>query len=172
MNFTSFSFLLLSVVFINSTQAQSLLQNASTEDLVERLNPSQSKTRSLSRNLVPEEKNKSEKPSVDLVIQFEFGSAKLMNQSKALLDNLAAAMKGDVLIKYSFNIEGHTDSVGLQSYNLKLSNQRAQSVISYLASKGVNKDRLVGIGKGSSIPLLVDTPEASENRRVRIIVNT
>jgi len=164
--------LLFCLSLIDLARAQAPLQNASTEDLIERLNPSQPQTRSLGRNLVPEARNKTEKPAVDLVIQFEFGSAKLMEQSKVLLDNLANAMKGNVLAKYSFDVEGHTDSIGDKSYNLRLSNLRAQSVISYLTSRGVSRDRLIAIGKGSSSPLLAENPEAPENRRVRIVVNT
>ena len=153
--------------------AQAPLENASTEDLVDKLAPRPiQKTRSLSRNLVPESQASVEKPSVDLVIQFEFGSAKLKDESKPLLDNLAMAMQGNVLTKYSFNIEGHTDSIGTQAYNLKLSDQRAQAVIYYLMTKGVSKNRLVGVGKGFSEPLQEGKPDAPENRRVRIIVNT
>jgi outer membrane protein OmpA-like peptidoglycan-associated protein len=164
--------LLICFGLVGSIWAQAPLQNASSEELVEKLNPVQQKTRSLSRNLVPEVPNLAEKPSVDLVIQFEFGSAKLIDQSKILLENLANAMQGDVLTKYSFNVEGHTDSVGSQAYNLKLSKERAQAVVNYLVSRGVGKERLVGVGKGSTQLLLVDRPDAPENRRVRIVVNT
>jgi outer membrane protein OmpA-like peptidoglycan-associated protein len=167
-------FLLVALIsFYGLSFAQAPLQNASTDDLLEKLTPQPAqKTRSLSRNLVPEAQVKAEKPSVDLVIQFEFGSAKLLDTSKPLLDNLATVMKGDVLTKYTFNIEGHTDSVGSAIYNKQLSNQRAITVINYLVSKGVSRNRLVGIGKGSAEPLVADKPDSPENRRVRIIVNT
>jgi outer membrane protein OmpA-like peptidoglycan-associated protein len=51
---------------------------------------------------------------------------------------------------------------------MKLSQNRADSVISYLTSNGVESDRLTGEGKGFSELLLPEKPKASENRRVRI----
>jgi outer membrane protein OmpA-like peptidoglycan-associated protein len=157
-----------------NSQAEMPLKNASVEDFVERLSPpvSAPKTRSLSRNLVPDSPASTEKPSVDLSIQFEFDSVKLEDQSKDLLDKLAIAMRGNTLARYTFNVEGHTDSVGSDPYNLRLSKLRAQSVVNYLSSRGVDKSRLVAIGKGSTDPLLPEHPGAPENRRVRIIVNT
>ena len=161
------------VGFTNSVNAQMPLQNATTDELLEKLVPRPTqKTRSLSRNLVPEVQTSADKPSVDLVIQFEFDSSKLKEESKPLLDNLAAAMKGSTLTKYTFTIEGHTDSVGTAAYNKGLSNQRANAVIVYLITKGVDKGRLKGLGKGFSEPLQEGKPDAPENRRVRIIVNT
>jgi len=173
MKFKSLILCLFSAWLFQSAYAQTPLQNASSEDLVDKLAPRPTqKTRGLSRNLVPEAQTSVEKPSVDLVIEFEFGSAKLKEESKPLLDNLATAMKGNVLTKYTFNVEGHTDSIGSKAYNLKLSYQRAQAVISYLNTRGVSMSRLVGVGKGFSEPLQEGRPDAPENRRVRIIVNT
>jgi outer membrane protein OmpA-like peptidoglycan-associated protein len=117
------------------------------------------------RNLTPEVR---EKPNVDLVINFEFNSAKLLTESKPLLDNLAKAIKSDQLRNLSFVVEGHTDIKGTPAYNLKLSDQRASSVVQYLTNQGVEKNRLKAIGKGSSELLIPDQPEAAENRRVKI----
>jgi outer membrane protein OmpA-like peptidoglycan-associated protein len=142
---------------------QTPIQNATVNDLVERLAPAeeQSKTRSL-RNLQPKPK------SIDLVIQFDLDSAKLKEPSKPLLDNLAAAMKSDRLMSIKFKIEGHTDAQGSQEHNLKLSQSRAESVIAYMSDQGIDKERLLGEGKGFSELLLPDKPKAAENRRVRI----
>jgi outer membrane protein OmpA-like peptidoglycan-associated protein len=121
------------------------------------------------RNLTPEAR---EKPNVDLSIQFEFDSAKLLPESRPLLDNLVKAINSDKLQGFTFVVEGHTDIVGSADYNQKLSNQRALSVLAYLASKGVSKERLKALGKGSTELLMPDKPDAAENRRVRIILNS
>ena len=152
------------------TFAQSPIQSATTEELIEKLNPKSDtntmpmKTRGM-RNLTPQVR---EKPSIDLVINFEFNSSKLLPDSRPLLDNLAKAMKNDQLSGLSFVVEGHTDLKGTPAYNLKLSDQRASSVVQYLSIKGVEKNRLRAIGKGSAELLIPDQPEAAENRRVKI----
>ena len=143
------------------------LSSATPEELVEKLNPNV-KTRSL-RNLTPEQR---EKPNIDLVIQFEFGSAKLLPQSKPLLDSLAKAMNSSQLRGYAFLVTGYTDSVGTPEYNLRLSDQRASSVVSYLTGMEVKKDRLKSIGKGSTDLLVPDKPDAPENRRVKITLDS
>ena len=154
---------LLPLLLISTAMGQTPIQNATVNDLVERLAPAeeQSKTRSM-RNLQPKPK------SIDLVIQFDLDSAKLKEPSKPLLDNLAAAMKSDRLMSIKFKIEGHTDAQGSQEHNLKLSQSRAESVIAYMSDQGIDKERLLGEGKGFSELLLPDKPKAAENRRVRI----
>ena len=138
------------------------MKNASVDQLVEQLaGPEQPKTRSL-RNLKPEPR------SIDLVIQFDFDSAKLQENSKPLLDNLVAAMKNDRLMSVRFKVEGHTDAKGSEAYNQNLSMRRAESVVNYMAEKGIEKERMEGIGKGFSDLLYPDKPQAMENRRVRI----
>jgi outer membrane protein OmpA-like peptidoglycan-associated protein len=138
------------------------MKNASVDQLVEQLaGPEQPKTRSL-RNLKPEPR------SIDLVIQFDFDSAKLQESSKPLIDNLVAAMKNDRLMSVRFKVEGHTDAKGSEAYNQNLSMRRAESVVTYMADKGIEKERMEGIGKGFSDLLYPDKPQAMENRRVRI----
>ena len=106
--------------------------------------------------------------SVDLVINFNFDSASLQPASKPLLDVLAIALSSDKLKTIRFKVEGHTDAKGLQTYNQQLSSRRAESVVSYLAEKGVAKDRMLPEGKGFSELLYPEKPTAMENRRVRI----
>ena len=165
--------ILISIIFsliAGYVHCQSVIQSANSDELIEQLNPNSSlgRTRGF-RNLTPEVR---EKPSVDLSIQFEFDSAKLLPESKPLLDSLAKAINSDKLKGYAFVIEGHTDNVGTLGYNQNLSSRRAASVLNYLSSVGVNKTRLKAIGKGSSDLLLPDRPDASENRRVKIILNS
>jgi len=135
--------------------------SASVDELVEKLSPAPPTTRGL-RNLVPEPR------SVDLVVQFEFDSARIQATSSPLLDNLANAMRSERLSSLRFRVEGHTDAKGSATYNLRLSQRRAEAVIAYLASAGVDRARLSGEGRGASNLLLPDAPYAMENRRVRV----
>lgn len=147
------------------SQVPAPIKSATANDLVEKLAPAedQPKTRSMgNRNIIPQPK------SIDLVIQFDLDSAKLKPDSKPLLGSLVEAMKSDRLAAIKFKIEGHTDAQGSEQHNLKLSQSRADSVMTYLTSQGVNKERLVGEGKGFSDLLLPEKPKAAENRRVRI----
>jgi len=107
-------------------------------------------------------------PTLDLTIQFDLDSAKLKPDSMPLLSSLVEAMKNDRLAAIKFKVEGHTDAQGSEQHNLKLSQSRAESVMAYLTSQGVNKERLTGEGKGFSDLLLPEKPKAAENRRVRI----
>ena len=160
---------LLALAFIGVATAQTVLRSASSDELIEKLNPNPPKTRSM-RNLTPEVR---EKPTVDLSIQFEFDSAKILPESKPLLDNLARAINSNELRGFAFMVEGYTDGVGLPSYNLRLSDQRAIAVLNYLATSGsVNRSRLKAVGKGSNDLLVPDRPDAAENRRVRISLNS
>jgi outer membrane protein OmpA-like peptidoglycan-associated protein len=115
-----------------------------------------------SRNIIPQPK------SIDLVIQFDLDSAKLKPDSMPLLSSLVEAMKNDRLAAIKFKVEGHTDAQGSEQHNLKLSQSRADSVMAYLTSQGVDKERLTREGKGFSDLLLPEKPKAAENRRVRI----
>jgi outer membrane protein OmpA-like peptidoglycan-associated protein len=69
-------------------------------------------------------------------------------------------------------VEGHTNSRGSESYNLELSEGRAQAVVDWLVRNGVEGDRLLAKGRGESSPLLDDSdPDAMVvNRRVEFIV--
>ena len=165
-----FSLILVGFSFIIPSYAQAPMRSATSEELIQKLDPSSPPllTRGM-RNLTPEAR---EKPNVDLSIQFEFDSAKVLPESRPLLDNLAKAINSDKLRGFTFVVEGHTDIVGSADYNQKLSNQRALSVLAYLASKGVSKERLKALGKGSTELLMPDKPDAAENRRVRIILNS
>ena len=161
--------IILSFAFICAASAQTVLRSASSDELIEKLSPNPPKTRGM-RNLTPEVRDK---PTVDLSIQFEFDSAKILPESKPILDNLAKAINSKELKGLSFVVEGYTDGVGLPAYNLRLSDQRATAVLNYLAlTGGVSKLRLKAVGKGSNDLLLPDKPDSAENRRVRITLNS
>ena len=109
------------------------------------------------------------KPSLSLLIQFDFNSAKVKPESQQALLNLAQALKSKELAESKFAVEGHTDAKGRADYNLKLSQQRADAVSTFLASNGVVGTRLQALGKGASEPANAADPLAAENRRVRIV---
>jgi OmpA-OmpF porin, OOP family len=109
------------------------------------------------------------RPSISLLIQFDFDSARVRPVSQEALANLALALKSKELQDSRFAIEGHTDAKGRADYNLRLSQQRADAVRDLLVSQGVKLDRLKAQGKGSSELALPASPEAAENRRVRIV---
>jgi OOP family OmpA-OmpF porin len=69
-------------------------------------------------------------------------------------------------------VEGHTDSDGSDAYNLKLSQRRAQAVVDYLVSRGIDGSRLSPVGYGEGAPVAPnDTPENKyKNRRVDLVV--
>ncbi len=100
-------------------------------------------------------------------ILFETGSANIQKQSLKLLDEVAVVLDrnpelGPVVI------EGHTDNVGSDALNLSLSQRRAQSVLNYLVSKGIDASRLRAKGFGESKPIATNaTPLGrAKNRRV------
>ena len=109
------------------------------------------------------------RPSLSLMIQFDFNSAKIRPESQQALLNLASALKAAELAASNFAVEGHTDAKGLPDYNLKLSQQRADAVQQFLVSQGVAGTRLVASGKGATQLANAANPLGAENRRVRIV---
>jgi outer membrane protein OmpA-like peptidoglycan-associated protein len=121
------------------------------------------------RNLTIESSAPEAKPSLSLLIQFDFNSAKIKPESQQALSNLAQALQSRELQDAKFAVEGHTDAKGRDDYNLKLSQQRADAVRTYLAGKGVVDSRLQAVGKGATELANAADPQAAENRRVRIV---
>jgi outer membrane protein OmpA-like peptidoglycan-associated protein len=108
--------------------------------------------------------------AVALAVQFEFGSAQLTPDAKAVLNNLGQALRSPDLSANAFLIEGHTDSVGSEESNQRLSEARAATVKSYLISSfGIPPSRLDAVGRGETQPLDKANPEAGVNRRVQIV---
>jgi len=101
---------------------------------------------------------------------FDFDKSVLKPEGKAKLDDLVGKVKGinlEVIIAV-----GHTDSVGTDAYNQKLSVSRAESVKAYLVTKGIEKNRVYTEGKGEKQPVADNkTSEGrAKNRRVEIEV--
>ena len=99
-------------------------------------------------------------------INFRSGNAVLTRQSHAILDEVAAVMAEHSGLQLS--IEGHTDSQGNDDRNMELSITRAQSVMKFLADKGVDVTRMRAVGFGELVPIADNTTSAGrqENRRV------
>jgi outer membrane protein OmpA-like peptidoglycan-associated protein len=100
-------------------------------------------------------------------VKFVSGSAKLSSASNKLLDNIARVLLAHLEI-WKVRVEGHTDNVGDSAKNLKLSQDRAQSVVAYLVKKGVAPERLEAQGFGDTKPLEDNATKKGKaaNRRV------
>ena len=101
---------------------------------------------------------------------FDFDKAVLKPEGKAKLDDLVSKVKGinlEVIIAV-----GHTDSIGSDKYNQKLSVKRAEAAKAYLVSKGIEKNRVYTEGKGEKQPVADNKTKAgrAKNRRVEIEV--
>jgi OOP family OmpA-OmpF porin len=103
-------------------------------------------------------------------VLFDFDKATLKPEGKSKLDELAGKVK-DINLEVVIAI-GHTDSIGSDAYNQKLSVRRAESVKSYLVSKGIEPNRVYTEGKGEKQPVASNkTKEGRQkNRRVEIEV--
>jgi OOP family OmpA-OmpF porin len=101
-------------------------------------------------------------------VNFEFDSAQLTPEARQELNTVAERLANNSGVRVS--IEGHTDSVGSAAYNKELSQQRAESVASYLQQSGVQANRMRAIGYGEERPIATnDTDEGrAENRRVEL----
>jgi OOP family OmpA-OmpF porin len=98
-------------------------------------------------------------------LEFDFGKATIKEHSHESLDHVA-----EILINKNFSLKlaGHTDNVGSDAANLKLSKDRAESVKEYLVSKGANASRIEATGYGKGQPIATNKTAAGrqQNRRV------
>jgi outer membrane protein OmpA-like peptidoglycan-associated protein/tetratricopeptide (TPR) repeat protein len=94
-------------------------------------------------------------------VLYEFGKATLTENSKTVLDNLYGILveNGTFVIELS----AHTDAIGKDADNLRLSQARAQSCVDYLISKGIAKDRMVPKGYGESKPKVPNQTEEGKD---------
>lgn len=98
-------------------------------------------------------------------INFDFGSDKIKTESYTYLDNLLKVLKQTGA---KINVKGHTDNVGTEAANLKLSRDRAKAVVNYLVKHGIDKNIITYEGFGSERPLSSNDTEEGRalNRRV------
>jgi outer membrane protein OmpA-like peptidoglycan-associated protein len=105
-------------------------------------------------------------------LKFEFDKAELKPEDKELLSKIAGILMTSH--DYTISVNGHTDDVGSEAYNQKLSERRAQAVRDYLVKAGLSAEILSVEGHGKSRPLVAGTTDAAraKNRRVELgIVN-
>jgi len=103
-------------------------------------------------------------------IYFAFASAKLLSKSFKHLDEVVKILNNKPGLK--LKIDGHTDYIGSDEYNMKLSTDRAASVKAYIESKGISSDRLISEGFGETRPVADNKTAAGRtlNRRVEMNV--
>lgn len=103
-------------------------------------------------------------------VLFETGKADLKGTASANLSKLTAFLAENP--DRSLVVEGHTDSIGTDSYNQVLSQNRADSVKAFLLSQGVAANRITAYGKGESTPVASNDSASGRqmNRRVEIII--
>ncbi|MBV8254861.1 MAG: OmpA family protein [Chitinophaga sp.] len=111
-----------------------------------------------------------EKPIVLNNIYYDFGKATLRPESKVVLDTVVDMLNENP--KLTIEMSAHTDSVGSDKFNNKLSQARAQSCVDYLISRGVSSSRLTAKGYGKSRPIAPnslpnhkDNPEGRQKNR-------
>ena len=101
-------------------------------------------------------------------IQFEFNSARLTPRAEASLNTVVRSLRDQT--NTQVEVAGHTDSQGNDSYNLRLSGQRAESVRRYLVQNGISASRITARGYGETQPVASNATEAgrAQNRRVEL----
>ena len=102
---------------------------------------------------------------VDFEIQFKLGSAELSTASEKTLNEIAKILS--MAPGRCVFVEGHTDATGNPERNLRLSRERANSVVQFIVNKsGIARTRLITAGKGSTEPVKGLAPADARNRRV------
>lgn len=100
------------------------------------------------------------------VIEFEPGSALLIQSGKLILDDMTSVLKSVNARKVE--VIGHTDTSGVPARNLALSRARADAVRTYLVSKGVSPELIITSGMGADQPVAPNTTEEGRKRNRRI----
>lgn len=101
---------------------------------------------------------------VNSTVHFDFDSARLDNQSRAILRQQADWIRQFPEVR--FRVYGHTDAVGSSSYNYRLGKRRANAVVNYLTSQGISRNRLEAVvSLGKTQPLIVTQGRERKNRR-------
>jgi OOP family OmpA-OmpF porin len=101
-------------------------------------------------------------------VQFDFDKYNIKSEYYAFLNEVATVLNGNPALTMA--VRGHTDNVGADAYNQRLSERRAQAVVEYFVSKGINRDKFHAVGFGFSKPVATNkTPEGRAwNRRAEL----
>jgi len=101
---------------------------------------------------------------VDPTVHFAFNSSALDAEARGILDRQADWMKQ--FPEARFRVFGHTDLVGTEAYNKALGQRRANAVVNYLISKGIEQNRVEGvISEGETQPIIKTEDRERRNRR-------
>ena len=112
----------------------------------------------------------SNKPKIDLDIQFDYNSADIRTSSLPDVQSLGQALSNPSLKGSTFVVAGHTDAIGGEAFNQGLSERRADSIKRYLTEKfGIAGSDLVTVGYGKDRPKDPNAPMDPINRRVQVV---
>jgi outer membrane protein OmpA-like peptidoglycan-associated protein len=110
------------------------------------------------------------KPAIDLEINFDFNTAAITSKAEPQLDELGAALSDPQLKGATISINGHTDGVGGDAFNKKLSERRATMIKQYLVENfHLSAANLRTVGYGKTRPKNPLDLNAPENRRVEVV---
>jgi len=174
MKLAALSFFFVCIAFFQQVDAQevTLIEVVpKPEDLANILYPQREKP--MPRSIVlADEKPAKKSTAVDnafaMLIKFEFDKAVVTKSSMPYLDAVGQMLNLPDMKNARILIEGHTDSIGTNAYNKKLSELRALAVRRFLVSRhGIDEERLHPVGKGESQFLDIENPRAAINRRVQ-----
>ena len=108
--------------------------------------------------------------SLSLEVYFDFDSASLSEEARQQLYPVGQALQSNELANLEFTLEGHTDAMGDDTYNLSLSELRARAVMEFFVEEfQLSPERVAAYGRGESQLLDNENPNSGANRRVSII---
>lgn len=168
-------FMIFILVWLVSADAQDLskqdiyTQAPSPEELADKLYKPRYRSIVINNDTVQQK----EENLFAMLINFEFDSTKIMPQSYPLLDSVGQMLNLQNVAEKQIVIEGHTDSIGNDQYNLSLSQRRAQAIKEYLANNyKVATERMIITGKGETELFDARDPRNEVNRRVQFRPNS
>ncbi len=110
--------------------------------------------------------------AISAALLFGFDSAALSDDAKAVLDERIAKFKGKAELTKDVSVIGHTDSTGPEAYNQKLSEERAQSVATYLeANTMITDDKIDASGMGESDPAASNATREGRAANRRVVIH-
>lgn len=108
-------------------------------------------------------------PRIALEINFEVGTAEIIESDRYVISIIAQALRSPSLIGQAILIAGHTDTSGSEAFNMTLSTKRAEAIkLQLVNDHGIDAKRLITVGFGEMFPLANLNAEDPQNRRVEL----